>query len=541
MVQIRVYLVGGRSCPSWELASVLTRYSPAFAHLGSGKLASQQLRRERDERLSWCEARHRRDGRAARHAGAEAQTLARVRSFTGARSPRRGAAPWPGPHLAAERRRAPPAPPGPAVPSGAAPRSPLCGRRLGPPAGGAGAGHRSAPPLPPTIPSPTLSGPRLNRGEPAPSFPACLPPVPRLAELRRLPSPALSLPPTARPPPLRRCPPEPPTSPWARVAAASPCHEPPLVAAAAAALSGERGAMPGWKKNIPICLQAEPERGERGAPGRQPPAAREGRRAGGPGSAAPPGAPSSAHAGLGRSRPAVGRAAGPAPSILLRRRGCSGGCGGRHRAGGHTGPAPAASVPTLLLSAVLPPALHRAGLLQPGGREPEGWEGGSEVTSRNFSVCGFAPGRCRTCPVPPGERRWTGTIAPRRRAVAAVAAPSPGSSPGMASGPRTPPYGSVMSEPKGSLVALKNKLSVIIKMCLCPFLREGFCHGGLFCPLLLLQPVGQRQKRLGHHLVLDMPVELCLWFTGQFRGSMWSPEAGHLGSVAAVLDSWLSC
>lgn len=67
--------------------------------------------------------------------------------------------------------------------------------------------------------------------------------------------------------------------------------------------------MPGWKKNIPICLQAEPERGERGAP-RAPAALREGRRAGGPGSAAPPGAPAEPMPGHGCSRPAVGRAGG---------------------------------------------------------------------------------------------------------------------------------------------------------------------------------------------------------------------------------------
>lgn len=161
--------------------------------------------------------------------------------------------------------------------------------------------------------------------------------------------------------------------------------------------------MPGWKKNIPICLQAEPERGERGAPG-APAALREGRGASGPGSAAPPGAPPEPVPGHGCSRPAVGRAAGPAPSILLRRRGRSGGCGGRHprRAGGHTGPASAAS---LLFSAVLPPALTRDALLQRGGgREPRGWEGSSEVTSRNFPACGSATGRCWTCPVGPGER-----------------------------------------------------------------------------------------------------------------------------------------
>lgn len=60
-------------------------------------------------------------------------------------------------------------------------------------------------------------------------------------------------------------------------------------------------------------------------------------------------------------------------------------------------------------------------------------------------------------PVGTGE---PAAIAPRRRAVPAGAAPSPASGPGMASGPRTPPYGSGMSEARWFLVIFKNKQSI---------------------------------------------------------------------------------
>lgn len=52
-----------------------------------------------------------------------------------------------------------------------------------------------------------------------------------------------------------------------------------------------------------------------------------------------------------------------------------------------------------------------------------------------------AAGPVPSLPVGAGE---PAAIAPRRRAVPAGAAPSPGSGPGMASAPRIPPYGSVV-------------------------------------------------------------------------------------------------
>lgn len=228
MVQILVYLIGGCPCPSAELASVLTRYSSAFAHLGAGKLASQELRRERDEPWSvlrgggaagwsrrWPARPKLRPSprRGVSHpAAANTSAAATATAAPTAPAPLLGplrARPAPG----GERRRAPPAPPGPAVPERGRPalsivRPPAratCRRRQGrAPLRASSASHN-----PPAHPLRSPAEPGRAR-----AFLPCLPPsVPRLAELRRLPSPALSLPPTARPPPLRRCPPEPPTSP----------------------------------------------------------------------------------------------------------------------------------------------------------------------------------------------------------------------------------------------------------------------------------------------------------------------------------------
>lgn len=97
--------------------------------------------------------------------------------------------------------------------------------------------------------------------------------------------------------------------------------------------------MPGWKKNIPVCLQAEPERGERGAPGAAA-TAREGRSAAGCRAAgcSPSCPPSPGHGG---NRPAGVRAGRPAPSILLSRRAGAGGVWG----GGGRKPVPRGRYP----------------------------------------------------------------------------------------------------------------------------------------------------------------------------------------------------
>ncbi|XP_054033849.1 basic proline-rich protein-like [Dryobates pubescens] len=268
----------------------------------------------------------------------EAGTAERPAAPRGLRSRRRPRAPartwWPSGGGSPR-----PAPPRPAPPSpgeaGRGPRAgaPLCGRRLElvPPAGGGEGRGPSAPPSRAAPPPPTPYCPRLNRASP----PRALFPVPQAGRAPPPPLPPSSLPPCGRRPfaaarRSRRLPPR------AQVAAAaSSCHEPPP--AAAAALSGERGAMPGWKKNIPICLQAEPERGECGASG---PAA----------AAKEPG-----DGGWERGLPSHwvplqqallvsgARPGGPAPSILLRNRGRSGGRAGRRgeagivgRAGGNT-------------------------------------------------------------------------------------------------------------------------------------------------------------------------------------------------------------
>lgn len=145
--------------------------------------------------------------------------------------------------------------------------------------------------------------------------------------------------------------------------------------------------------------------------GRQPPAARGGRREGGRGAGVcgAAGAPSAAR-GRARLQPPRGGTGGRPRAFHLAPPPGAGAAGGGTRAGPgtHTGPGHThrtASPATLLFSALLPPALPRAGLPRPGGREPGGWEGSSEVTSRNFPACGSGSGRCWTCPVPPGGRR----------------------------------------------------------------------------------------------------------------------------------------
>lgn len=101
-------------------------------------------------------------------------------------------------------------------------------------------------------------------------------------------------------------------------------------------------------------------------------------------------------------------------------------------------------------------------------------------------------------------------IAPRWRAVPAVAAPSPGSGPGMASGPQSPSW-SVMSEVRGFLVTFKNKLFVCYDKTVCfPLPQRELLSWVCVVPLALSSACESKIKRLGHQLLSSMPVELCL-------------------------------
>lgn len=127
------------------------------------------------------------------------------------------------------------------------------------------------------------------------------------------------------------------------------------------------------------------------------------------------------------------------------------------------------------------------------------------MTSRNFPACGSAPGRCWTRPVPPGGRRRSGSDRVSAASDARRSCPASRQRPRAGLGSPNP---AVMSEARWFLVTFKNKQSVIIKRCL-PLPQRGLLSWVGIVSLAPSSACESKTKRLGHHLLSSMPLELC--------------------------------